>query len=173
MTERQPTANACQRARRVQHPRIDYYPGPIALAAIHAKRAQVRPRTVAGTNSGILDAIVTEWAALTGINNQGKSDPITPTRKPEFPDMSARANDSGDGGLSDGTPANKAKQRVVCGAIRRRDGQPCQALSEPGKRRCKWHGGCSTGPRTPEGKSLALANLRQNRNRCREGDTLP
>lgn len=58
--------------------------------------------------------------------------------------------------------ANKSG-RVPCGARRRRDGQPCEALSVPGKRRCKWHGGCSTGPRTSEGKARALANLRQNR----------
>jgi hypothetical protein len=68
-----------------------------------------------------------------------------------------------------GTPAcvraNKSTPtslRVVCGARRRRDGQPGEALSVPGKRRCKWHGGCSTGPRTAEGKARALANLRQN-----------
>ena len=49
--------------------------------------------------------------------------------------------------------------RVVCGARRRGDGQPCQALSVPGKRRCKWHGGMSTGPRTAEGKPKCAANL--------------
>lgn len=49
--------------------------------------------------------------------------------------------------------------RVVCGARRCRDGQPCEALSVPGKRRCKWHGGCSTGPRTVAGKSKVTANL--------------
>ena len=53
--------------------------------------------------------------------------------------------------------------RVTCGAKRHRDGQPCQAKSEPGKRRCRFHGGRSTGPKTPEGKARALANLRQNR----------
>ncbi|WP_374607268.1 HGGxSTG domain-containing protein [Thermomonas sp.] len=51
--------------------------------------------------------------------------------------------------------------RVQCGATRHRDGQPCQAKSEPGKRRCRFHGGRSTGPRTPEGKARSLANLRQ------------
>jgi len=51
--------------------------------------------------------------------------------------------------------------RVICGARRRRDGQPCEALSVPGKKRCKWHGGCSTGPRTPEGKARVTANLRK------------
>lgn len=76
---------------------------------------------------------------------------------PELPDASqacARANDSGN--LPTG---NKA--RVVCGARRRRDGEPCQGLSVPGKQRCKWHGGASTGPRTDEGRARSMANLRQ------------
>jgi len=51
--------------------------------------------------------------------------------------------------------------RMVCGARRRSDGQPCQALSVAGKLRCKWHGGCSTGPRTAEGKAVVAANLRK------------
>jgi hypothetical protein len=61
-------------------------------------------------------------------------------------------------------------ERVPCGARRRRDGQPCEALSVPGKRRCKWHGGCSTGPRTPEGKARALANLRTSPRRAGNAD---
>ena len=56
----------------------------------------------------------------------------------------------------------KSTARVICGAKRHRDGQPCQAKSEPGKRRCRFHGGRSTGPKTPEGEARALANLRQN-----------
>lgn len=52
-----------------------------------------------------------------------------------------------------------SRKRVPCGGKRRRDGEPCTALSVPGKRRCKWHGGCSTGPRTPEGKAKVTANL--------------
>lgn len=39
---------------------------------------------------------------------------------------------------------------VVCGA-KTRKGTPCRRKSEPGKRRCKFHGGRSTGPKTPEG----------------------
>lgn len=65
--------------------------------------------------------------------------------------------------------SNKAQlrlgQRVVCGAKRHRDGQPCEARSEPGKPRCRFHGGRSTGPRTLAGRQRALANLRQNRRR--------
>ena len=76
---------------------------------------------------------------------------------PEFIDASMRANKSGS------LPAGANQARVICGAKRRRDGQPCQGLSVPGRRRCKWHGGASTGPRTHEGRARSLANLRQNR----------
>jgi hypothetical protein len=34
---------------------------------------------------------------------------------------------------------------------RTRGGQPCQAALVRGKKRCRMHGGLSTGPRTPEG----------------------
>lgn len=54
-------------------------------------------------------------------------------------------------------------KRVRCGAKRHRDGLPCQALSVPGKKRCRFHGGMSTGPKTPEGRAKALANLRGSR----------
>lgn len=43
-----------------------------------------------------------------------------------------------------------ARRRVVCGA-KTRKGASCRNKSEPGKRRCKFHGGLSTGARTPEG----------------------
>lgn len=56
-------------------------------------------------------------------------------------------------------PRDSAGVRVPCGARRRRDGQPCEALSVPGKRRCKWHGGCSTGPKTAAGKAKCAKNL--------------
>ena len=46
--------------------------------------------------------------------------------------------------------ARAAKRRVRCKA-KTRKGTPCRMLSEPGKRRCKFHGGMSTGARTPEG----------------------
>ena len=40
---------------------------------------------------------------------------------------------------------------VLCGA-RTRKGRPCRNMSEPGRSRRKFHGGMSTGPRTPEGR---------------------
>ncbi|WBU52074.1 helix-turn-helix transcriptional regulator [Paracoccus sp. SCSIO 75233] len=43
-----------------------------------------------------------------------------------------------------------ATRRVICGA-KTRKGTPCRMKSEPGKNRCKFHGGKSTGARTPEG----------------------
>lgn len=42
--------------------------------------------------------------------------------------------------------------RRLCGAKTRTD-RACRNLSETGKRRCKFHGGMSTGPKTEEGKS--------------------
>ena len=43
-----------------------------------------------------------------------------------------------------------ARLRVICGATTRK-GEECRNKSEPGKRRCKFHGGKSTEAKTPEG----------------------
>lgn len=157
-----------QRQRRASMVRIDYMPGKDALAAIDANRATLRPGSVAATNSAVLDAIVTEWAELTGINCREVKSPMTSANSAGISRaFRALAHDFGDGlptWAASWLAAGRAKQasrRVICGARRHRDGQPCRAKSEPGKRRCKWHGGCSTGPRTVEGKAKALANLRQ------------
>lgn len=48
---------------------------------------------------------------------------------------------------------------ILCGA-RTRTGAPCKRKPIPGKKRCRNHGGLSTGPRTVEGKAKALACLR-------------
>ncbi len=51
--------------------------------------------------------------------------------------------------------------RVLCGA-KTRKGQACRNKSEPGRRRCKFHGGRSTGLRTPEGRArIAEAQRRR------------
>ena len=44
-----------------------------------------------------------------------------------------------------------SNRRVICGA-KTRKGTPCKAKSEPGKKRCRLHGGLSTGPKTEEGR---------------------
>jgi len=46
-----------------------------------------------------------------------------------------------------------------CLARNRKDGRPCQAAALPAGR-CRWHGGCSTGPRSEAGKRRVTANLR-------------
>jgi len=42
---------------------------------------------------------------------------------------------------------------LICGA-KKRDGDPCKAKGVPGKKRCRNHGGLSTGPRTAEGLAI-------------------
>lgn len=50
---------------------------------------------------------------------------------------------------------------LCCGAMR--NGEPCKrsagaGTSHPGYGRCKLHGGCSTGPKTEEGKARSISN---------------
>ena len=47
---------------------------------------------------------------------------------------------------------------LICGAISK-EGKICTTAPIEGAKRCKVHGGLSTGPTTPEGKERALANL--------------
>ena len=53
-------------------------------------------------------------------------------------------------------------QGRCCGA-RTRKGTPCGAPRVKGKRRCKLHGGRSTGATSPEGRERALAALARGR----------
>lgn len=46
----------------------------------------------------------------------------------------------------------RARLRVTCGAKTTRKGTACRNKSEPGRKRCKFHGGRSTGPKTAEGR---------------------
>jgi hypothetical protein len=53
------------------------------------------------------------------------------------------------------------KERPTCGA-RNRQGTPCIVRVEAGKRRCRFHGGLSTGPKTEEGRArIAKAQRRR------------
>ena len=54
----------------------------------------------------------------------------------------------------------RRKLREICGAKNRR-GLPCQCKLLLRGGRCKYHGGMSTGPRTPEGRKRALEALRK------------
>ncbi len=63
-------------------------------------------------------------------------------------------------------PKPQKRRRPLC-AARCRDGHACRArvaLDDKGapRSRCKNHGGCSTGPRTPEGRAkIAESNRRR------------
>jgi len=46
---------------------------------------------------------------------------------------------------------------MTCGA-KTRAGTPCQQKAIFANGRCKWHGGCSTGPKTEAGKQRAALN---------------
>jgi len=54
------------------------------------------------------------------------------------------------GRLKNGNPVGDFTKAPRCGA-RNRPGNPCQCPAIRGKRRCRLHGGRSTGPRTSEG----------------------
>ena len=60
------------------------------------------------------------------------------------------------------------KRRKICGARNRR-GLPCQCKLLLRGERCRFHGGLSTGPKTPKGKACALAALQNGHKRWREG----
>lgn len=47
---------------------------------------------------------------------------------------------------------------LPCGA-RTQAGTPCQTPGRGKGGRCRWHGGRSTGPTSPEGKAKAMLNL--------------
>jgi hypothetical protein len=59
------------------------------------------------------------------------------------------------------SPRKQAKWlRTRCGAWARSSGKPCIAKALKNGR-CRFHGGLSTGPKTPEGKARCTANLPQ------------
>jgi hypothetical protein len=156
LSRNRPYLAAMQRKRRATHPRIDYYPSPEALALIESRRTRYSPTH---NNSGIIDTIIGEWAQLagihTGINKSEIAKPKSSAMPLELCDKYARTR------MTSATGDKAKPARMICGARRGRDGQPCQGLSVPGKRRCKWHGGASTGPRTDEGRVRSIANLVQ------------
>lgn len=55
-------------------------------------------------------------------------------------------------GLSKPLAGRLVDHLVRCGA-KTRQGMPCRAQSEPGRRRCRLHGGLSTGPKTRQGRA--------------------
>lgn len=63
--------------------------------------------------------------------------------------------------LKNGATAGDPNSAPRCGAHARTTGAPCKAPAIKGKRRCRLHGGRSTGPRTLSGLARSKsANLR-------------
>lgn len=58
-------------------------------------------------------------------------------------------------------------RHLTCGA-RTQSGAACRMTALFANGRCIWHGGKSTGPRSPEGKARAIANLELGRRKRRE-----
>ena len=52
-------------------------------------------------------------------------------------------------------------RNMICGGKGRRSGKPCQRRDLYLNGRCKWHGGLSTGPKTPGGRAKSLSNLKR------------
>lgn len=67
-------------------------------------------------------------------------------------------------------PKPKAPAPQTCDA-KTRQGHPCRNKPMPGKRRCKFHGGMSTGPRTAEGREKLSRLMRERRARERQRKT--
>jgi hypothetical protein len=68
--------------------------------------------------------------------------------------------------------AKDSRLRQRCGA-KTRKGLPCRQLSEPGKRRCRFHGGLSTGPKNDEGRQRIAMAQRQRWSEWREQKQRP
>lgn len=74
---------------------------------------------------------------------------------------------TGDGMLV--TAAGRIRCRR-CAARSKRTHDRCRAPAMQGKAVCRFHGGRSTGPRTPQGKARIAARLLKHGQRTREGD---
>jgi hypothetical protein len=61
----------------------------------------------------------------------------------------------------DNSQRGRRRRRPLCGA-KTRAGGSCQVRAEPGRARCRFHGGKSTGPKTDEGRTrIAEAQRRR------------
>ena len=68
----------------------------------------------------------------------------------------------------DGSPLPR-KDRAYCGA-KTRAGEGCKKKVMPGKTKCRYHGGLSTGPKTEEGKAKIAAAQRLRWQRFRQNN---
>jgi hypothetical protein len=61
----------------------------------------------------------------------------------------------------------RRRERPPCGAATRAGGT-CQVRAEPGKARCRFHGGLSTGPKTASGRARIAEAQRERWRQYRE-----
>jgi excisionase family DNA binding protein len=88
-------------------------------------------------------APVTDDPMRSGIDGEAKN--YTPHDTQEIHERPGR------GWLRNGNPVGDPRSSPRCGA-RTRKGTACQGPAVRGRRRCRMHGGVSTGPRTAEGR---------------------
>ena len=158
-----------QRERRARNQRIDYYVSEAALAIINARTTNsvggdhssvINRLVLAGAKrraSGINGHIARARARVMGSGSEGSDAEARyrfPEDDPSFVVRTRRASSKAE--RSRKPPPGLAE----CGA-RTRKGTPCKCQPERGRRRCRQHGGMSTGPRSVDGKARARANLRQ------------
>lgn len=87
-----------------------------------------------------------------GLSFAGLSDPYARAGGWAFTDWEQKRIEA-DAARRNAKLIERAKRRRCQCEARTRKGTPCRNKSEPGRRRCKFHGGMSTGPKTPEGKA--------------------
>lgn len=129
-----------------------------------ARRAQVNVRTVKyheAKRHGRIDGVAPGWFRAQLEAAGASLQPLPPRRMPPPTafEMAMLARPAKVIVVPD-VPAPPKAPPQLCGA-KTRSGEPCKAKAMPGKRRCKNHGGMSTGPKTPEGRARIAAAARQ------------
>ncbi len=105
-------------------------------------------------------AVLERHAVLYHEKRKGRVDGVAPYR---FRQVFERMGIAVPGWREPAFPApvktGNQQARAVCGA-RTRKGTPCRCKPDGRGGRCKFHGGMSTGPKTPEGKARIVAARR-------------
>jgi hypothetical protein len=134
------------------------------ISGIWVPRSFVAPSCISGwTGGGVLARVPIDLAVIVALGERLTAE----GRKWKY----ARGNIFGSYGDLWIGDVPKAK-RARCGA-RTRKGTPCQARCVDGKERCRLHGGCSTGPKTVEGRVRIAESNRRRAAQARAGSDLP
>lgn len=118
--------------------------GRHAVSYWETKSSISRGQLLCGVPAAICSAL--------GLSFAGLSDQYAPARGWAITDYEQKRIEADAARRSAKLIERAERHRCQC-AARTRKGTPCRNKSEPGRRRCKFHGGMSTGPKTPEGKA--------------------